>query len=227
MLPDGTFLPLSRFLLPVTLLLVAALSLSLSLFLPYWSMTMQAPQYPDGLQVAVHLTDVKGDVMEIDELNHYLGLPPIAEGGRLERAVAPWAVAGMALMLGVAAWTRGRVAALLTVPALAFPVGFAVDLGRILNEFGHSVDPQSAFGGAIEPFSPPLWGHGAIGQFATDSQFGSGFWLAALAMALAAAGLWAHRRAYKPLKDAQRPVEVNLGVESAEGLAAEMEALRP
>lgn len=226
MLPDGTFLPLGRFLLPTTLLVAAGLLVVTSLFLPYWGMTLHAPQYPQGLHVTVRLTGMSGDVAEIDELNHYLGLSPIENGGRLERAVAPWAVPAMAGLLGLASWVYDRRAALLTVPALAFPAGFAADLWTLLDRFGHSIDPHSALGGAVEPFTPTMVGHGAIGQFTTDAQFGVGFWFAVLASVLGAVGLWAHRRAFKPLADAQRPVEVSLGVETSAGGEATGEAIR-
>lgn len=84
-LPDGTTRQLMDYLLPSALLMLATLLLVISMFLPYWSMTMMAPQYPKGLRVDVYLNHLEGDMREIDELNHYLGMPKLDEGGQLER----------------------------------------------------------------------------------------------------------------------------------------------
>ena len=37
-----------RYLIPTVLFLVAALLLLVSIFLPYWQLTLHAPQYPKG-----------------------------------------------------------------------------------------------------------------------------------------------------------------------------------
>ena len=36
----------------------------------------------------VYVNHLEGDMREIDELNHYLGMPPLDEGGRLERSIS-------------------------------------------------------------------------------------------------------------------------------------------
>lgn len=210
LLPDGSIVPMRAFQWPTRLFLLAATLLVSSFFLPYWSMTLQAPQYPDGLEVSVHLTHLGGDVAEVDELNHYLGLPPLSDGGQLERQLAPLAVLVMALLLAAATSTQGRRALLLSTPVLLFPIGFLLDLWLILYDFGHSIDPTSALGGAIDPFTPPILGHGQVGQFATDARLEAGFLLALASTALSVLALWLHRRAYKPAHDAMRRVEVPL-----------------
>lgn len=48
LLPDGTTRKLSNYLLPSALLMLSALLLMVSIFLPYWSLTMLAPQYRRG-----------------------------------------------------------------------------------------------------------------------------------------------------------------------------------
>ncbi|MBI5829723.1 MAG: hypothetical protein HZB20_09350 [Chloroflexi bacterium] len=148
LLPDGSTRHLTDYLLPSALLMLAALMLMISMFLPYWSMTMHAPQYPKGLRVDVYLNHLEGDMFEIDELNHYLGMPTL----------------------------------------------------------GHSIDPPSALGGAVTPFTPPLLGEGTVGQFGTVAAFGIGFYLAVGAVAVVLAGLWFHRAAYKPIVDARKRI---------------------
>lgn len=206
LLPDGSTRQLLDYLLPSALLMVAALLLVTSIFVPYWSMTMTAPQYPKGLKVDVYITHLAGDVREIDELNHYLGMPPLDEGGQLERSIAPYALAALGLLLVAGVFVHNQWAALLALPALGYPLVFLADLWFILYQYGHSIDPDSALGGAIAPFTPPLLGEGKVGQFGTIANWELGLWLAFGAVAVVLLALWFHRAAYKPIVDARRAV---------------------
>lgn len=204
LLPDGSTRPLLDYLIPSALLMLAALLLMISSFVPWWSMTLKAPQYPKGLTVEAYLTRLEGDIREVDGLNHYLGMPPLDEGGRLERSLAIYAVATFGLLLVAGVFVHNRWAALLALPALAFPAVFLADLALILYRYGHSIDPESALGGAVDPFTPPLFGAGTIGQFGTQARAEAGLILALAAAAVVLVGLWYHRRAYKPIVDARR-----------------------
>jgi len=128
LLPDGTSRRLLDFLIPSALMMAAALLLSISIFLPYWSFTMHAPQYPKGLRVDVFVTHLSGDVDETDALNHYLGMPPLNEGGQLERSISAIAIASMGLLLVGSVFIHNRWAAFLAVPAVAYPLIFLADL---------------------------------------------------------------------------------------------------
>jgi hypothetical protein len=204
LLPDGSTRRLMDYLLPSALLMLAAMLLVSSIFTPYWSMTMQAPQYPNGLRVDVYVNRLEGDVQEIDALNHYLGMPPLDEGGRLERSVSVLALVTLGLLLIGGVFVHNQWAGVLALPALLYPVIFLADLWFILYTYGHSIDPQAALGSAIDPFTPPLFGTGTIGQFATTARPELGLWLAVAAVVVVLAGLWFHRAAYKPIVDARR-----------------------
>ena len=203
-LPDGSERKLITFLLPSALLMLGALLLMISMLLPYWSLRMTAPQYPKGLKVSVYVNHLDGDVSEVDALNHYLGMPPLDEGGQLERSISIVAVIALGLLLTGAVFVHNRWAALLAVPALAYPLIFIGDLWLILYRYGHSIDPQSALGGAIDPFTPPILGAGAIGQFGTFARFEIGFYLVLAALIVVMVGLVFHRAAYKPVIDARK-----------------------
>jgi hypothetical protein len=207
-LPDGSTRPLAAYLLPSALLMLAALLLVISMFLPYWSMTMKAPQYPQGLRVDVYVSRLEGDVEEIDALNHYLGMPPLNEGGQLERSISAVAIVAMGLLLAAGVFIHNQWAGVLAVPALGFPVVFLADLWLILYRYGHSIDPESALGGAVKPFMPPLLGAGTVGQFGTVAAFEPGLWLAFAGAVAVLAGLWFHRAAYKPIVEARKRAQV-------------------
>jgi hypothetical protein len=191
-----------RYLLPTTLFLLAALLLLVSIFLPYWEMTLFAPQYPKGLTVQAFLNDIQGDVSEIDGLNHYIGMRPLAEAASFEKSISVIGVTVLALLVLAAVFVHNRWAALLALPALLFPVIFLLDLQYWLANFGTNLDPTAALSSSVKPFVPKVLGVGMIAQFKTEARPAAGLWLAIIASGLILAGLYFHRRAYKPLVDA-------------------------
>jgi copper chaperone NosL len=203
-LPDGTKHSLNEYLIPNAIFMVAALLLAASTFFPYWRMNMTAPQYPKGLYVNVYVNHLEGDMREIDALNHYLGMPELDEGGRLERSLSLFAIVALGLLLAASVFVHNQLAALFALPVIAYPFIFVADLWYILYTYGHSIDPQSALGGAIKPFTPPIVGEGKVGQFGTSASFENGFYLAVAAVIVVLIGLYFHRRAYKPVVDARK-----------------------
>ncbi|TAH48888.1 MAG: cytochrome C [Chloroflexota bacterium] len=213
-LADGTRRPLNDYLIPNAIFSIAGLILIASTFLPYWRMDMTAPQYPKGLYVNVFVNRLEGDMKEVDALNHYLGMPPLDMGGQLERSLSLFAILSIGLILTASVFVHNRLAVLLALPMLAYPLIFLADLWYILYTYGHSIDPQSALGGAIKPFTPPLVGEGGIGQFGTYSSLEVGFWLAVMAAIVTLIGLYFHRRAYKPVLEAKKRTEQNAAVQA-------------
>lgn len=213
-LADGTRRPLNDYLIPNAIFSIAGLILIASTFLPYWRMDMTAPQYPKGLYVNVFVNRLEGDMKEVDALNHYLGMPPLDMGGQLERSLSLFAILSIGLILTASVFVHNRLAVLLALPMLVYPLIFLADLWYILYTYGHSIDPQSALGGAIKPFTPPLVGEGGIGQFGTYSSLEVGFWLAVMAAIVTLIGLYFHRRAYKPVLEAKKRTEQNAAVQA-------------
>ena len=193
-----------RYLLPTVLLAAAALCLVGSAFLPWWGLTLHAPQYPGGLHVEAYLNHLTGDVAEIDGLNHYIGMRPLGEAAPLERSLSLFAVAAVALLVAGTIFIHTRFAAWLSLPALALPAVFLADLQYWLWSFGRDLDPYAPLSSSIKPFVPPVLGEGVVGQFRTTAYVESGFLLAGAASVLILVGLFFHRRAYRPLVEAAR-----------------------
>ena len=191
-----------RYVLPFACFAAAAVLLVYSIGQPYWRMTLRAPQYPGGLKVVGYVNRVEGDVHEIDELNHYIGMRPLNDAAQIEKAVGVaslWAFAVLLLASGVL--VHNRLAALLVIPALLFPALFLLDLHLWLAHFGQHLDPHAPLSSAIKPFTPPVLGIGKIGQFRTIARPGYGLILATYASGFILVGLFFHRFAYKPLVD--------------------------
>lgn len=188
-----------RYRVPSLLLGLAAVILLISMFFPYWKMTLMAPQYPGGLEVEVYVNRMTGDVDEIDGLNHYIGMRPLEEAAQLERSMSVAAITMLAMLLLGAIFIHTKWAALLALPAVLMPYVFLADMYYWMRNFGMNLDPRAPLSGAIDPFVPPIWGEGVVGQFKTIASFQIGIYMAFFAGFLIIAGLYFHRRAYKPL----------------------------
>jgi copper chaperone NosL len=158
------------------------LLLVLSLLVPFWTITLHAPQYPGGLVVDAYAWKLAGDVSEVDGLNHYIGMMALGDAGALERTLAPFAIPVIAVLAVASHWLRGRKRWLAVAPAIAFPIVFVADLFAWLYHAGHSLDPTAALSSSIKPFTPRLLGEGHIGQFSTVANFSYGFYLVLVAV---------------------------------------------
>ena len=173
--------------------LVAGALILASLALPYWQLDLRAPQYPRGLHVTLWVYKVEGDILEIDGLNHYIGMTKLDGGGERERAVAPFALpilAGLATLAAV----RRRGTWLLAIPPISLPLVFVGDLFYWLFTFGHNLDPRAALSSSIHEFTPVLLGPGKVGQFRTTGYFHIGWYLAFLATIMLIAAIVIRRR---------------------------------
>ncbi|MGI9666687.1 MAG: cytochrome C [Acidimicrobiia bacterium] len=192
-----------RYRLPTWLFTGAAFLLMVSLLLPYWILRLSAPQFPDGLTVRAYINRLEGDINELEGLNHYVGLGSFQDAATLERSIAIVAIVVLAGLLLAALVVHSRWVLLLVLPALLFPIVFMIDLQFWLWDFGHHLDPKAPLAKAVGEFTPPIFGPATIAQFDTMALPGPGFILALIASCLIVAGLVFHRRAYKPLIDAQ------------------------
>ena len=192
-----------RYRLPTIFFLLAVILLITSIFLPYWKMTLEAPQYPKGLSVQAYIYKLTGDVNEIDGLNHYIGMRPLAEAAQLERSLSIAAVGVLSLLIIASIFIHTKYVVILALPALFYPFIFLGDMYYWLRNFGLNLDPTAPFSSTIKPFVPPILGVGMLAQFRTIAQVQIGFYLALLASICILIGLYFHRRAYKPLVDSQ------------------------
>jgi copper chaperone NosL len=174
------------------LLVTASTLLAAAIFLPLWGMTLVSTQYPEGLRMVVYAGRITGDLREINALNRYIGMTPIAGDTFMELRLLPVGFAVLAALLFAAAFVRRRwvtFAPLLLMGGLA-GWGFWSMRAR-LYQFGHDLDPMAPI--TIETFTPPMIGTNQIAQFASYSYFSWGTFLPVLAGAIALAILWSDR----------------------------------
>lgn len=192
-----------RFILPTALLATAALLLFISIFLPYWQLTLLAPQYPEGLKMKAYVNHLSGDIDEIDELNHYIGMRSLKEAAEVERSASIIMTAALVLLIIGSIYTHSPFALFLLIPAILYPIVFLGDMYFWMRNFGMNLNPHAPLSTAVKPFVPPILGEGFVGQFKTIATWESGLILSIAASILIIVALFFHRKAYKPLLETE------------------------
>lgn len=167
-----------------------------SIFFPYWSITLHAPQYPKGLYIEIFVNKMQPmrNVFEVDGLNHYIGMIKLTDAASLERSISVYAIPMVAALTVVSLFLKGVWRWLLRLPIILYPVVFAVDLFAWLFYAGHSLDKHAPMSSSIKEFTPRIYGNGTIGQFTTEAGFMNGFYLSITAAAIVlAVTIWEWR----------------------------------
>jgi hypothetical protein len=161
----------------------AGILLIVSIFYSYWEITLHAPQYPRGLfiQTFVDKMEPARNIFEVDGLNHYIGMIKLTDAATIEQAISVYAIAAVALLAMAAFLMSGIWRTLFRLPVILYPAIFAADLFAWLYYAGHSLDPKAPMSSSISEFTPKILGKGTIGQFHTEANFTTGFYLAAAA----------------------------------------------
>lgn len=156
------------------LLLLSAALLVGAMFFPVWKIRLVAPQYQGGLELSIYTWQLEAgnkgqDLVEINLLNHYIGMKPLAQADFLEMQWMPFAF-GLLLLLILRAAVLGRMVSVVDLGVLfgyfgAFSIG---TFAYRLYTYGHRLDPMAAV--KIEPFMPKLIGVEKIANF-TQSSF--------------------------------------------------------
>jgi parallel beta-helix repeat protein len=236
--PSQTAPPRTPLVVRVLLGVVAAALVGAALVLPLWQARLNAPQYPGGLELIAYGDRVEGDVTEIDNLNHYVGMRPFDPGDIPEMGLWPLAlaVAGVAVIVSVVADRRwpGRIARLYL---WLLPVGVLAAIQFRLHQYGHELDPMAAL--RIPEFTPLVIGPTKVWNFTTWSRPGVGLIGLVLAAALLSFGPGLLRRVRRTSATTTGAVALAVGVialgvgahpahaQGTDGLAARVAAAAP
>ena len=162
--------------------------------LPIWVMKMWAPQYREGLTLTIYANDIKGDLQNINTLNHYVGMKAIAASDFHEFKYLPLALTLFGVMALIGALANRRWIGILGWQVFT---GFAIymfsDYARWLWEYGHNLDPRAAI--KLPLFTPPLIGFKQMANFKVLSMPGPGTVLLGLAWLLGPIAIWLEVRA--------------------------------
>ncbi|MEP7194471.1 MAG: hypothetical protein ABI903_16620 [Actinomycetota bacterium] len=150
---------------------------------PIWRAHFSAPQYPQGLDISAYGDRVTGDLGEIHEISHYIGMPAFNFVGMPEMKLwLPVILVAVATAM-VAVVTRRRWLRRLACAGLwSIPVGALADVQFRLWQTGHSLDPTSPL--HVPPFTPRVVGPTSLMNFTLWAYPGWALLLIAVAAAL-------------------------------------------
>ncbi|MDR0792431.1 MAG: hypothetical protein LBE82_03920 [Chitinophagaceae bacterium] len=160
------------------LLIVCGLALISVLFIPFWKISLDAPQYPEGLTLKIHASKLSGDVEIINGLNHYIGMKVIHENDFAAFKVLPYCIMALAFLFVVAGLLRKK---LFTGAVFIFYILFSIGAMYYFwyweYSYGHDLDPEAAIKVPGMAYQPPLIGYKQLLNFTAGSFPDIGGWI--------------------------------------------------
>ena len=188
---SGKFRPSER-----GLILFAAVVLLPVFFLPVlpiWHMHLRAPQYPEGMNLAIYTNTIRGDVDKVNTLNHYVGMHAITATDFREFRYMPQLLTAFGVLALLAGLSGRRWLAVLGWALFTAFAGYMFrDYVLWLYRYGHDLDPRAAI--RLQVFTPPVIGFKQMANFKVWSYPGLGTWLLGIAWALGPIALLAERQ---------------------------------
>ncbi len=190
------------------MVLVGALMLLPTFFLPLWNMTLYSNQFPDGLVLNIYSSKLEGgktqdrdDLKEINSLNHYIGMRALQEDDFTEFKWIPFVIGGV-MLLALRIIVLGKMSKLIDLFVLFTYFGlFSLwTFYHKLYLYGHNLDPTAAI--KVPPFTPPMFGHKTMANFEVYNYPGVGSYFMAVFPILLLAAIWFSRKAWLKEKQA-------------------------
>lgn len=153
-----------------TIVITVSILLIACYFLPIWEITLDAPQYPEGLGMTIWINTIKGDLQTINGLNHYIGMKTIEPDSIKELKIMP-SLLGILITLGLIAGIAGK-KKLLTLWVIVFVIlglAGAVDFYIWEYDYGHNLNPEAAIKVPGMNYQPPLIGSKELLNFTAYS----------------------------------------------------------
>lgn len=169
----------------------AALLIAATFFYPVWCLTAQAvqyePEFPEGLKVYVYLSQIHGDIYELNLMNKWIGahFPENIP----EMVIFPVLFGGLALLCAASIFFNDRKKTALKLALIVFLFLVLTGIGSLqgrLYAFGHVRDPNPPI--LVPDFTVPLLGSMKLWNWTITTAFDIGAYtmgLAALLVVLA------------------------------------------
>ncbi len=160
------------------LMILCAAALAMVLFVPLWQIELNAPQYPEGLNLLIYPSKLGGNVDIINGLNHYIGMKTLHTKDFIEFTALPYIIVFFALLAVIVAVT-GKQSMLYTffILFVCFGVLAMVDFWRWEYNYGHDLNPDAAIIVPGMAYQPPLIGFKQLLNFGAYSIPDIGGWL--------------------------------------------------
>ncbi|MBL7896779.1 MAG: nitrous oxide reductase accessory protein NosL [Bacteroidia bacterium] len=180
------------------MLVLGGLLLIAVLYVPMWYIDLDAPQYPEGLQLLIFPDKIGGNVEIINGLNHYIGMKTLHTEDFIEFKLLPYIIMFFAVFFIIVGLLRHRkLMWLLLVLFVSFGIIAMVDFWRWEYNYGHNLDPNAAIIVPGMAYQPPLIGFKQLLNFGAYSMPDIGGWLFIASGALLLFGVIIDRRIMK------------------------------
>lgn len=165
--------PISRI-----IILLCALAIIPTVKLPLWEILLEAPQYPEGMQMQIWADKITGDVNKINGLNHYIGMALIEEKNFPELQYMTYIILGMSLLALIVAATGKKWMLWISVAyQLVCGIYGMYDFWKWEYDYGHNLNPHAAIKIPGMSYQPPLIGWKQLLNFLSGSFPDIGGWI--------------------------------------------------
>jgi copper chaperone NosL len=151
-------------------MLLASASLLMLFLFPVWRITLEAPQFPEGLYLDIWVNKLTGQddyvLQNVNILNHYIGMQEIHEDSIPELQYFPYIVIGMSV-LGVLLVLLNKRKLYLgwCIVLLILAIFGMYDFYLWEYDYGHNLDPNAPIKVPGMVYQPPLFGEKALLNF--------------------------------------------------------------
>ncbi len=150
----------------------------ISLFTPFWGISMKAPFLAQPLTVEVYpLFGLKGDLKNVNVVNHYVGLGEISPEKIPELQYIPYVyltLIALSIIAGILN-EKGKTFYLVWLIYVVLLAGVPIYAYIWMYNYTHTINPNAPI--EIEPFDPPFFGVHKIANFDITSYLGPAFFL--------------------------------------------------
>jgi len=166
------------------LMIVASLLLLLLFIFPIWQIKLEAPQYPEGINMYIWINDINGDksifaesdelsehtIENINLLNHYIGMKHINASEFWEFAYFPYIIGAM-LVLGLVFAFWGKRVLYLVWAGIMGVLGVLgmYDFYQWEFDYGHNLNPNAQIKIEGMAYQPPFLGGKWLLNFYAES----------------------------------------------------------
>ena len=173
-----------------TLLGIASLLLIGLFFFPLWQITLEAPQYPEGLRMDIWINKISGNsehiLQNINILNHYIGMQLIDPESIPELKILPYIISAFIFSGFLFSLLRKKSLLLFWIIAfILFGIIGIYDFYLWEYNYGHNLDPNAPIKVPGMVYQPPLFGEKMLLNFKAASYPATGGILAAIASCIA------------------------------------------
>ena len=153
-------------------------ALTAVLFFPLWRVELQAPQYPEGLNLLIYPNKLAGNIDIINGLNHYIGMKTLHAKDFIEFTLLPYFIGFFAAaFIAVGLIGRKKILTILFILFTTFGLLAIYDFWRWEYNYGHNLNPEAAIIVPGMAYQPPLIGFKQLLNFGAYSIPDIGGWL--------------------------------------------------